>query len=438
LTLIENELGIIKIEDLMKLELKIPEYQRPYRWSEKSAITLFEDTYEAYKEKTKEYRLGTVILHRTKSSENEPAKYNIVDGQQRTTTLSILMYTLGNSSQFLLNEEFSQASQKSIKDNFAVLSRRANELTESGREDYKKYLENNCSVVKIVTDCEQEAFQFFDSQNSRGKALKPHDLLKSYHLREMSGESDQLKLKLISSWEDKRENDLESLFATYLYPIISWSRNANGLHYSSKKIQVFKGIKQSNIYNYAIYHKASNIFIEQANANDFKELLGSEELNQFQLTQPIVAGKRFFVWTLHYLELLNLVKKKIYDFHQNDEGTLPSEDTCKYNKQLYEAALLFFVDRFGLDAADDFVMYQLYTWCYSLRLVQDTVTKKGVNNYVLGNGKINTGKNLFSQISMMLTPQELKTEIMDNVEGFDKKNENYGKVRELIKKRNRW
>ena len=84
--LIKNELSIFTIKDLFQLKLAIPEYQRPYSWSVESTNTLFMDIYEAYKEGLSEYRLGSVILHKN----NEV--YNIVDGQQRITTLSILLY----------------------------------------------------------------------------------------------------------------------------------------------------------------------------------------------------------------------------------------------------------------------------------------------------------------------------------------------------------
>jgi hypothetical protein len=53
----------------------------------------------------------------------------------------------------------------------------------------------NCSFVRIVTYIEQEAFQFFDSQNTRGKSLEPHDLLKSYHLREMTDLSAEMEVR---------------------------------------------------------------------------------------------------------------------------------------------------------------------------------------------------------------------------------------------------
>ena len=83
---------------------------------------------------------------------------------------------------------------------------------------------NQCTTVQIVTDSEQEAFQFFDSQNSRGKELAPHDLLKSYHLREMNSEVENLKVKIINRWENVNQDDLDDLFKSYLYPLTQWYR----------------------------------------------------------------------------------------------------------------------------------------------------------------------------------------------------------------------
>lgn len=436
MALIEEELQIINVENLMSLNLKIPDYQRPYRWSANSTHTLFTDIYEAFKDGHTEYRLGSVILHR----ENDLAKYNLVDGQQRTTTLSILLYVLGDNSQALLNENYKEPSWNSIQENYIVLQKRIKEMPEEERENYKQYIKKNCTVVKIVTNSEQEAFQFFDSQNSRGKSLKPHDLLKSYHLREMIRESEQEKIALISQWENTNQNDLEILFRVYLYPVIRWFKNRNGLNYSSDKIDYFKGIKSSNVYNYAIYHKASHIFIEQYTSNGSNELLNSNEMNQFQLTQPIIAGNRFFTWTLHYADLLGQVKDKIDRFHKQNKVELPNRGTGDiYIKQLYEASLLFFVDRFGFGAVDDTVMYQLYTWCYSLRIKMRAVYPQTINKYARGQHKrINTGKDVFNLLSEMTNPQELKVLVWDSINAADIQKDRYKEVYKLMKERNGW
>lgn len=438
MTLVQDELKIISVNELMKMNLKVPEYQRPYRWSSTSTNTLFADTYEAFKSRIDEYRLGSVILHKSLNPKTQNYDYNLVDGQQRTTTLSILLYVLGEKSQNLLSESYKSSSYNAIHSNYKLLQKRVNEFSAEEQCRYKEYLEKNCTVVKIVTDSEQEAFQFFDSQNSRGKALKPHDLLKSYHLREMARDSEQLKIKLISEWEDMDQNILEDLFRNYLYPVIRWFKNRGGLNYSSDKIQYFKGIKQSNTFNYSIYHKASNIFIEQVNTSGSSELLSSKELNQFQLTQPIIAGKRFFAWTLHYSVLLEQLKNKIDSFHKKEE--VPRKSTGDiYIKQLYEASLLFYADRFGFETIDESVIHQLYTWCYSLRLRMKAVYPQTINKYACGqHERINLGKDLFSKISEMNDPKELKTITLECVNETDIHKDSYKIIYDLIKQWNGW
>ena len=86
MALIEEELKIVELGKIIKEDrLKIPYYQRPYRWTKKTVMTLFYDIKQAYEENKEEYRIGTIILHKDK------AGYNIVYGQQRLTTLCILL-----------------------------------------------------------------------------------------------------------------------------------------------------------------------------------------------------------------------------------------------------------------------------------------------------------------------------------------------------------
>ena len=75
------------------VKLNIPEYQRPYKWTARNAIQLLDDIIEAKNENKEVYRVGTLILHKDKD-ENDNVRYNIVDGQQRTITFSLLLYAL--------------------------------------------------------------------------------------------------------------------------------------------------------------------------------------------------------------------------------------------------------------------------------------------------------------------------------------------------------
>ncbi|MDY4561347.1 MAG: DUF262 domain-containing protein [Peptostreptococcus porci] len=433
MALIQDELKITKLKDLLNINMELPSYQRPYSWSVMSSNTLFIDTYEAFKDGIIEYRLGSVILHKEYSG-----KYNIVDGQQRLTILSILLFCLGDDKQRLLKVKYSELSNDSIITNFVILSKRISELTKEERKKYKDYLLNQCTMVQIVTDSEQEAFQFFDSQNSRGKELAPHDLLKSYHLREMNHEDEKQKVEIINSWENMNQADLDDLFKNYLYPLTQWYKGKDGLGYSSSKIDSFKGIKGVNIYNYAIYHKASNLYVERFNADGSNELLASKFLNQFQLTQPIVAGKRFFNYTLHYGKLLEQIQKQINRFHDCEQ--VPSKRSGDiYIMRLYECSLLFFVDRFGIESLTRSVMQQLYSWSYSLRVAMNSVYPQTINKYAKGqHERANYGIDMFATISEMDDPEGLKLLVLTKPEIDDNNKEKYKAVYELLCEWNGW
>ncbi|MCB1177884.1 MAG: hypothetical protein KDK36_09925, partial [Leptospiraceae bacterium] len=319
-----------------------------------------------------------------------------------------------------------------------ILLKRISELREEN-QIYKDYLLNNCTIVQIVTDKEQEAFQFFDSQNTRGKELAPHDLLKSYHLREMNNEDETVKIEIINQWEGLNQKNLDGLFKNYLYPLTQWFKEEDGLGYSSSKINVFKGIKNSNFYNFSIYHKASNLFIEQFNVNESYELLPSKPWNQFQLTQPLIGGKRFFFFTLHYGDLLKKIQNKIKIFHNNPPEQIPNNGPGDiYIKQLYECSLLFFADRFGYESLTESVMQQLYTWSYSLRLVMHAVYIQSINKYAIGkHDRINYGKNIFRLISEMAVPEEIKLILFEKPALRDDK-EIYENIYKLILNWNQW
>lgn len=435
MALIEKE--ITTVEKLLTLELTIPVYQRPYSWSEKSSNILFEDIYKAFKADIDEYRLGTIILHKEKNSE----QYNIVDGQQRLTTLAIILYCLNeslNEKEYKLFEaEYSDLSRNAIIKNHGLLSKRMKQLEDDEFYKFKRYILENCTMVKIVTDKEAEAFQFFDSQNSRGKELAPHDLLKAYHLREIRDEDEKEKIKIINRWEDI-DQKLNELFKVYLYPMTQWYRGKDGLYYSSSKIEAFKGIKFENNYNHAIYHKASNLCVEQLNAN--ATLIGAKPLySQFQLTQPFIAGKQFFRYTFHYYVLLKEIQIKLEKFAEKNKVPLPSDLSGeRYVKQLYECSLVFFADRFGLEALTESVMKQLYTWSYSLRLTMQAVYLQTINKYAKGqHERVNNGINMFNIISEMVDPEEMKSLVFEKPD-CSSNEEKYEKIYELIREWNGW
>ncbi|MDY3302936.1 MAG: DUF1524 domain-containing protein [Clostridia bacterium] len=75
-----ENLKIVTIRELLNENLKIPGYQRPYRWSTESAVTLVMDSYGAFANKVSEYRIGSVVLHKT----IDYTKVNNADYKNRT------------------------------------------------------------------------------------------------------------------------------------------------------------------------------------------------------------------------------------------------------------------------------------------------------------------------------------------------------------------
>ncbi|POS02115.1 uncharacterized protein DUF262 [Flavobacterium croceum DSM 17960] len=67
----------------------IPSYQRGYRWENKQVLELLEDIYEVYTTKQESYCLQPIVV-----SEIEPNRFEIIDGQQRLTTIYILLTRL--------------------------------------------------------------------------------------------------------------------------------------------------------------------------------------------------------------------------------------------------------------------------------------------------------------------------------------------------------
>ncbi|EDP24588.1 DUF262 domain-containing protein [Parvimonas micra] len=436
-----NNLCIVSIRELMGENLSIPMYQRPYRWSTDSVLTLVMDIYEAFLNGILEYRIGSVVLHRINDNKNEVL--NIVDGQQRLTTIAIIFYVfqelLGEDDKTkirLLEEKYNELSYKAIIDNLDIIRRKLKEFDKKQLKEYYNYILENCTIVKIVTDSEQEAFQFFDSQNSRGKELAPHDLLKAYHLREMNDESEDIKVKIINDWENLEQNKLEDLFSNHLYPLVRWYKLKSGIKYSVKDIKVFKGIKKNNNYNFSIYNRAANMFIERFNSDKLYEITIGNLINQFQLTQPIIAGKRFFKYSIHYTKLYNKIIKLISSKYDKELVAISgSGDRYVYN--LFINILIFYVDRFNIESLSDTRIFLLYKWTFSLRLKMKSVYIETINNYAMGKSeRINKGLNMFSIISEMQDSNELDSISLDSItkEEFEKLNLNkrYNKIYDFI------
>ncbi len=141
-TLLDN----VHLNDLLQYSLAIPDYQRIYCWEDKHINDLWNSIVDLG---DADYHLGAIILH------SKDGKMNIIDGQQRLVTLSLLLQALGDESSPLLKETFASAEalpliKVSGKDQANIKKRFYNRL----RNVFNTL--NNFTVKSIANIKEQE------------------------------------------------------------------------------------------------------------------------------------------------------------------------------------------------------------------------------------------------------------------------------------------
>lgn len=212
-------------------EYHIPAYQRPYAWTVEETDTLFDDLYSFYssEQEDENYFLGSIVLIK----ENTDRKADVIDGQQRLTTLTILFSVLANSlndpedksscmeilqekgnklagiasqprvflrewdqpffNNYIQNVRIDDLlkqdsatldteSKKHIQENCRSLKDKFEETFQNDETEllkFSNFLLNRCYLVAVSTPSQASAFRVFSVMNSRGLDLLPTDIIKS-------------------------------------------------------------------------------------------------------------------------------------------------------------------------------------------------------------------------------------------------------------------
>lgn len=378
-----NEISAVSVGELLRENLRIPHYQRPYSWRPDTALQLLEDIRDASStDPSSLYVLGSVILHA------EDDHRDVVDGQQRLITLRMILGLLAQTLPPMGNPQTPIARARH------ALARAIDVMDDEARSILTNYVTYRCQLVRIVTDDVDEAFRVFDSQNYRGRPLDPHDLLKAYHLRQMDGESEALKAAVVDSWERAGAKELDQLFSTYLYRIVKWSRGERAPGFTAHSIDMFKGIsKHAALSPRARYHLAAQSVMPILEA--WQPTGGSGETvsqhSRFQIDAPVLAGRQFFEMTEFMLAELRRLKQRPFPTGASSRGESATFETwlgrSRYRKsvELYLASMLYYVNNFGdhhLEAAED----ALFEWSFQLRVRLQRVQQASVD--LLARGSI--------------------------------------------------
>ncbi len=222
---------------------KIPQYQRPYKWEDEQIDKLWDDIYDAFENNEDNYFLGSVIT--AKPRDNEKSAYvDVVDGQQRLTTLMILfcvirdlypeinkdkstdnhfavdldtisasishlgkadrlkLYThsqhqsdfhdniiSGNTSDLKKPYKYQIRTDEEPKFKFintAVIFRtKLSALGQEQTEELINYLFNQVKIIRIDCKNREFAIKLFQVLNDRGMDLTAADLIKSFLLEKL-------------------------------------------------------------------------------------------------------------------------------------------------------------------------------------------------------------------------------------------------------------
>ncbi|MFH0926821.1 MAG: DUF262 domain-containing protein [bacterium] len=282
---------------------QVPDYQRPYSWEDEQIEQLWEDVYTAYQnnkedaEIDKNYFLGSIILIPI-TNQN---LFDVVDGQQRITTLTILFCVIRELYPDLNNDADPNINPdvitiEDIKDYISLRGRRnrlkltthiskqnefeqtiINKITwpqsftkrdKKGKkylnaallfkekceslqyDDLKEFINYLCNKVRIITiTCTTQSFAIKLSQvlNTRGMDLSPADLIKSFLLSKLSEDKYQ---QFMENWKDierlskEIEEPITDLFTFYEYYLLA-NNPKRGLY--EELYELFKNKDSNNV-----------------------------------------------------------------------------------------------------------------------------------------------------------------------------------------------
>ena len=424
-------------------KLTIPSYQRPYKWTANNVNQLITDilTFNA-KNKT-HYRLGTLVLYN-----NE-----IVDGQQRIVTLTLILRLMfakmkddrkKESYRELMNrlEVFSNKAQftnryslHNVVENIHTIEARENELDDRVLD----FITRKCEFVVIHINDISEAFQFFDSQNARGKDLEAHDLLKAYHLREIC-EMSEADSENISFWQNQRTSSLKDVFLT-LYRAKRWSQGKSARYFTKNKVDIFKGVSINDGKRYPFYQLEiiAHIFSKQYNSDPTRYIDQRSLEYPFNLDDQIINGSRFFDMIKHYMALYSSVMDEnnypqmgytteIFRLINNYNGMWRTGD--QYVKSMFYTLVLYYVDRFGKEELDK-VIPNFFIWAYTLRLVSPAVQLASTDNYAIERGS------MIRKVHDAKTPYDIINIPQEGINNTDIRCTNCNEIIEMFRKLNK-
>ena len=185
------------------MEYIIPLYQRAYAWEDKQLTQLVEDINDVAEDAN--YHIGSLIVSK------QSGRYEVVDGQQRLTSLYLLLNCLGvkvNPTLTFACREKSNYTLKNIEELLENPSRLDTDRTEPGIQravkillheldkpdfDKKAFMKKLAKVVvyRIEVPEHTDLNRYFEIMNTRGEQLEQHDILKANLMKYLDDDAEK-------------------------------------------------------------------------------------------------------------------------------------------------------------------------------------------------------------------------------------------------------
>ena len=223
--------GISKnIKEIFEERYVVPLYQRNFTWGKEQIEQLLQDIFDAYKNDKNgaksNYYIGTLVVIRRRNG-----VFEVIDGQQRLTVLSLIAKLLGVSKKPCLyydsrpevieffddfyseRKDFRETSQTdnlisalSFIENAEVFDGdNKNRLftNEDGTfikdDSFINYFESKVIVIVEEMPQDTDVAAYFEIMNNRGEQLQKHEILKANILSTIDGDKAEIKRKLFST-----------------------------------------------------------------------------------------------------------------------------------------------------------------------------------------------------------------------------------------------
>lgn len=205
---------ILSVEDALRdARYIVPVYQRAYAWGEDEIATLLRDVHD-YRERHggSSYYIGSLVTYPRGRVDESPVAYEVVDGQQRLTTLFIILAVCDGGPGFPLDDALAFEGRSRSTDDLKTLASRGascdvDELRDSGikeavetiraawdRGEFSpedlQYLLTNVRLVRTTLPKGTDLNHYFEVMNSRGEQLEKHEIVKARLMSRLSSDDD--------------------------------------------------------------------------------------------------------------------------------------------------------------------------------------------------------------------------------------------------------